>query len=173
MQEGLLFEYNRLPRHLPLSGGSIHVGGDASGNLPRNADGNFDPEPGANGGLGPPRARSYNMSLSVNGYPALMILHLQPMSRCSANSLPSKTPIPTSAWSLLMSNEYTLIDSQFGMPTDYFQVARRSRGGTSPPTGIVREVIFRLRTAMWSIGSGRWRYSMVGNLKDPIHLRKR
>jgi len=119
VQEGLLFDYNRhLGIYLCPSDRST-LADDASGNLPRTPDGSFDPVPGANGGMGLPRSRSYNMSLSVNGYPNFsdFIRTNVPMF----SKLTSiKAPNTDRCLVFVDEDEFTLIDSQFGMPTDFF-----------------------------------------------------
>ena len=121
VQDGLLFDYNRHLGIYRCPADRSTLAEDASGNLPRKADGSgsFDPEPGGNGGVGSPRARSYNMSLSVNGYPNFsdFIRTNVPMF----SKLTSiKTPNTDRCLVFIDEQEFTLIDSQFGMPTDFF-----------------------------------------------------
>jgi prepilin-type N-terminal cleavage/methylation domain-containing protein/prepilin-type processing-associated H-X9-DG protein len=108
VKEGLLFEYNR-------SLSIYHCPADRS-TLAYNAEGEFDREAGANGGTGPLRARSYNMSLSVNGYPnfdSFIATNVPMFSRLAAINGPN----PDQCLVFIDENEYTLMDSQFGMPT--------------------------------------------------------
>src|SRR6185295_16185543 len=112
VKEGLLSKYNN------DSVGIYRCPADRS-TLAYDANDKFDPVAGAKGGTGSPRARSYNMSLSVNGYPDFdpFIAANVPMF----SKLPSiQEPGPTKCLVLIDENEYTLIDSQFGMPTEAF-----------------------------------------------------
>jgi prepilin-type N-terminal cleavage/methylation domain-containing protein/prepilin-type processing-associated H-X9-DG protein len=101
VQNGLLFEYNRSLGiyHCPADHSTLT---DPSGNSP-------DPQ----------RARSYNMSQSVNGFPEF--------SWITSNCIPFfkkltaiRGPNVTDCMVFIDENEYTLIDAQFGMPTDAY-----------------------------------------------------
>jgi prepilin-type N-terminal cleavage/methylation domain-containing protein/prepilin-type processing-associated H-X9-DG protein len=101
VQNGLLFTYNRSPGiyHCPADRSTLT---DPSGNTPD-----------------PPRARSYNMSQSVNGYPEF--------SWITANIIPFskkltaiREPNVADCMVFIDENEYTLLDAQFGMPTDNY-----------------------------------------------------
>jgi prepilin-type N-terminal cleavage/methylation domain-containing protein/prepilin-type processing-associated H-X9-DG protein len=101
VQNGMLFGYNRCVGiyHCPADRSTLS---DPSGSA-----------------LGLPRARSYNMSESVNGYPGY--------DSFIDNYIPSFTKLtqinaPNIGNCLVFidENEYSLIDSQFGMPTDYY-----------------------------------------------------
>jgi len=116
---GLLFDYNR---HLgiyrcPADGSTLAE--DVNGNLPRTDFGSFDGSVGGGGGKGSPRARSYNMSQSVNGFPDYdpNILAFIPMFKKLTEI---KTPNTDQCLVFIDEQEYTMIDSQFGMPTDFF-----------------------------------------------------
>ncbi len=110
VQAGILFEYNR-------SLGIYHCPADRS-TLAYNG-GEFDPVGGATGGTGALRARSYNMSLSVNGYPDFdpFISANVPMFSKMASIA---NPGPATCLVFIDESEYTMIDSQFGMPTEGF-----------------------------------------------------
>ena len=73
VQNGMLFEYNR-------SLDIYHCPADRS-TLAYDSSGNFDPIAGARGGTGPLRARSYNLSLSANGYPTRALAGNVPQDR--------------------------------------------------------------------------------------------
>jgi len=111
VQNGLLFEYNK-------SLGIYHCPADRS-TIAYGAMGAFAPIAGANGGTGPLRARSYNMSLSLNGYPDFIdfIATNVPMFKKLSEI---KDPGAANCMVFIDENEYTLTDSQFGMPTDFF-----------------------------------------------------
>ena len=120
VQEGLLFEQSNRSLgiyHCPADRSTLAE--DASGNLPRRTDGGFDAVPGAPGLVGSPRARSYNMSQSVNGFPEFdtNILALIPMFKKLTQI---RNPSPVNCFVFIDEQQYTLIDSQFGMPTDFF-----------------------------------------------------
>ena len=112
VKEGLLSKYNN------NTVGIYHCPADRS-TLEYDAAGNFDPVAGARGGAGPLRARSYNMSLSVNGYPDFdpFISANVPMFSKSSSI---KNPGPANCLVFIDESEYTMIDSQFGMPTEAF-----------------------------------------------------
>jgi prepilin-type N-terminal cleavage/methylation domain-containing protein/prepilin-type processing-associated H-X9-DG protein len=66
-----------------------------------------------------PRARSYNMSLSVNGYPdfdPFIAANIPMFSKIAS----IRNPGPSTCLVFIDENEYTMIDSQFGMPTEAF-----------------------------------------------------
>jgi prepilin-type processing-associated H-X9-DG protein len=100
VQNGMLFEYNRSLGiyHCPADRSTLT---DPSGNTP-----------------GLLRARSYNMSQSVNGYPEYdpfifsYIPYFKKLTQVMA-------PNVANCLVFVDENEYTLLDSQFGMPTDY------------------------------------------------------
>jgi len=119
VQEGLLFDYNRSLDIYRCPADRSTLGEDANGKLPRNGFGSFDGSVGGGGGIGAPRARSYNMSQSVNGYPDYdpIIFQFIPMFKKLAEI---KTPNPVNCLVFIDEQEYTMIDSQFGMPTDFF-----------------------------------------------------
>jgi prepilin-type N-terminal cleavage/methylation domain-containing protein/prepilin-type processing-associated H-X9-DG protein len=68
---------------------------------------------------GPLRARSYNLSQSVNGYPEYnwFIFGYVPFFKKLTQIV---TPNVGNCLVFIDENEYTLVDSQFGMPTDYY-----------------------------------------------------
>ena len=101
VQNGMLFDYNR-------SLGIYHCPADRSTLI--------DPSGAA---PGPLRARSYNMSESVNGYPEFdsFILNYIP---CFKKFTQINSPNVANCLVFIDENEYTLLDSQFGMPTDYY-----------------------------------------------------
>ena len=108
VKDGLLFEYNR-------SLGIYHCPADRS-KLTDPAAGFGDPS-GSSGQW--PRARSYNMSMSVNGYPDFdaFILANVPMFKKLCEI---KAPNVDHCLVFIDEHEYTMVDSQFGMPTDTF-----------------------------------------------------
>ena len=119
VQEGLLFEYNRSLGiyHCPADRSTLAEAPD--GSLPRQPGGSFDGVAGANGGVGSIRARSYNMSMSVNGFPdfdPFIFTHV-PMFKKLCEI---KAPNVDRCFVFVDEQEYTLSDSQFGMPTDFF-----------------------------------------------------
>jgi prepilin-type N-terminal cleavage/methylation domain-containing protein/prepilin-type processing-associated H-X9-DG protein len=101
VQNGMLFQYNRSVDiyHCPADRSTLT---DPSGNTG-----------------GPLRARSYNMSESVNGYPefsyvtSTLIPFFKKMTQI-------RTPNVNQCLVFIDENEQTLLDSQFGMPTDYY-----------------------------------------------------
>jgi len=101
VQNGMLFAYNR-------SLGIYHCPADRSTLT----------DPSGNTG-GPPRARSYNLSQSVNGFPdydwfiANYIPYFNKITQIG-------NPNTSSRLTFIDENEYTLEDSQFGMPTDWY-----------------------------------------------------
>ena len=75
---------------------------------------------GPSGGTpGPLRARSYNMSQSVNGYPEYnsFIFGYIP---CFKKLTQIRSPNVANCLVFIDENEYTLLDAQFGMPTDFY-----------------------------------------------------
>jgi len=96
-----LFEYNRSLGiyHCPADRSTLT---DPSGSTP-----------------GPLRARSYNMSESVNGYPEYnwFIFGYIPYFKKLTQI---QSPNVANCLVFIDENEYTLVDSQFGMPTDYY-----------------------------------------------------
>jgi prepilin-type N-terminal cleavage/methylation domain-containing protein/prepilin-type processing-associated H-X9-DG protein len=110
VQNGMLFEYNQ-------STGIYHCPADRS-TLAYDSAGNFDPIAGASGGTGILRARSYNLSLSVNGYP-----NFNPWTPANIPMFMKFTGInaPNTDKCLVFidENEWTLTDSVFGMSSKY------------------------------------------------------
>jgi len=100
VQNGMLFEYNR-------SLGIYHCPADRSTLT--------DPA----GGSGELRARSYNMSQSVNGYPDYdwFIGNYIPFFKKLTDI---NNPAPANCMVFVDENEFTLLDAQFGMPTDHY-----------------------------------------------------
>ena len=116
---GMLYEHNRsvLIYHCPADRSTLAEFPD--GSLPRGPDGAFDGVPGAKGRVGTVRARSYNMSMSVNGFPEY--------SPDTDNLIPTfkklsqiKGPDPANCFVFIDEQEFTMVDSQFGMPTIAF-----------------------------------------------------
>jgi len=110
VQNGMLFEHNKSlgiyqcpADHSTLTNaGAPNDFGDPSGRTP-----------------GPPRARSYNMSLSVNGYPdydPTIYTYVPMFSKLTS----IKVPNTDKCLVFIDENEYTMTDSQFGMPTDFW-----------------------------------------------------
>jgi prepilin-type N-terminal cleavage/methylation domain-containing protein/prepilin-type processing-associated H-X9-DG protein len=99
VREGMLFQYNQ-------SVGIYRCPADRT------------PLSGANG-AGPLRARSYNMSLSVNGYPCfdIFICDNVPMF---TKLTEIRNPNIDRCIVFVDEHDYTMVDSQFGMPTDFF-----------------------------------------------------
>jgi prepilin-type N-terminal cleavage/methylation domain-containing protein/prepilin-type processing-associated H-X9-DG protein len=101
VQNGMLFEYNR-------SLGIYHCPADRSTLT--------DPSGTTSGTL---RARSYNMSQSVNGYPdynSFIFSYIPYFKKLTE----IKAPNVASCLVFVDEHEDTLLDSQFGMPTDYY-----------------------------------------------------
>jgi prepilin-type N-terminal cleavage/methylation domain-containing protein/prepilin-type processing-associated H-X9-DG protein len=101
VQNGMLFEYNGSLGidHCPADRSTLT---DPSGSTP-----------------GPLRARSYNLSQSVNGYPEyneVMFDYIPFFKKLTE----VKSPNVANCLVFIDENEYTLVDSQFGMPTDYY-----------------------------------------------------
>ena len=111
VQNGMLYEYNR-------SVDIYRCPADRS-TLAYDSNGTFDPAAGANGGVsGQPRARSYDMSLSVNGYPDFN--PWTPANIPMINKLSTiKDPNSDKCLVFIDENEYTLTDSVFGMPSGF------------------------------------------------------
>jgi len=65
------------------------------------------------------RSRSYNMSQSVNGYPGIN-WELADFIPCFTRLQDINSPNVSSCMVFIDENEYTLLDSQFGMPTDFW-----------------------------------------------------
>ena len=105
VQNGMLFEYNRSLGiyHCPADRSTLT---DPSGTTP-----------------GTLRARSYNMSESVNGYPEYdsFIVNYIPYFKKLTQI---RSPNVANCLVFIDENEYTLLDSQFGMPTDYYNGTR-------------------------------------------------
>ena len=101
VQNGMLFPYNSTL-------GIYHCPADRS---------TLTSPAGTDGGI--LRARSYNMSQSVNGYPAFN-WELSTYIPCFTRLGDINSPNVSSCMVFIDENEYTLQDSQFGMPTDYW-----------------------------------------------------
>lgn len=119
VKDGMLFEYNKSLGiyHCPADRSTLAE--DASGKLPRTPWNYFDGAPGAKGGKGSPRARSYNLSQSVNGFPdydPIILASIPMFSKLTS----IKDPGPSNCLLFIDEQEYTMIDSQFGMPTAFF-----------------------------------------------------
>jgi prepilin-type N-terminal cleavage/methylation domain-containing protein/prepilin-type processing-associated H-X9-DG protein len=101
VQDGMLFQYS-------ASLGIYHCPGDRSTLA----------EPGGHGGVGSPRGRSYNMSQSVNGYPDFdtNILDCIPMFKKLTEI---HEPNTDKCLVFIDEGEFSLIDSQFGSPTEF------------------------------------------------------
>ena len=101
VQSGMLFEYNRSLAiyHCPADRSTLT---DPSGGTPDTL-----------------RARSYNLSESVNGYPEYdwFILNYIPYFKKLTQI---RSPNVGNCLVFIDENEYTLLDSQFGMPTDKY-----------------------------------------------------
>lgn len=119
VQEGLLIDYNRTLSIYRCPADRSTLAENADGSLPRNEFGSFDGSAGGGGGRGSPRARSYNMSQSVNGFPDYdpNILAAIPMFKKLTQI---RTPNTDKCLVFTDEREHTMVDSQFGMPTDYF-----------------------------------------------------
>jgi prepilin-type N-terminal cleavage/methylation domain-containing protein/prepilin-type processing-associated H-X9-DG protein len=119
VENGMLYEFNRTVRiyHCPADRSTLAESPD--GSLPRRPDGSFDPVPGAKGGVGSRRARSYNMNMSVNGFPEYNpdIYSLVPMFKKQSEI---HVPDPVNCFIFIDEQEFTMVDSQFGMPTITF-----------------------------------------------------
>jgi prepilin-type N-terminal cleavage/methylation domain-containing protein/prepilin-type processing-associated H-X9-DG protein len=110
VKDGMLWKYN-------TSVGIYRCPADRS-TLAYDAGGNFDPVAGANGVTGPLRARSYNLSLSVNGYPDFnpWVPTNIPMSKKFTSIT---APNIDKCLVFIDENESTLTDSVFGMSSAY------------------------------------------------------
>jgi len=101
VQNGMLFDYNRSLAiyHCPADRSTF---ADPSGSTP-----------------GQLRARSYNLSESVNGYPEFnsFIQNYIPYFKKLTDI---NTPNPHTCLVFIDENESTLVDSQFGMPTENY-----------------------------------------------------
>lgn len=91
-----------------------------------NSEGNFDSK--IKGDTSdPPRVRSYNLYLGLNGIPKLTdgLVDAVPVTTKLSNF-----SAPTSSGSLVFVDEHekTMVDSTFGIPTDYFNQANGSNG---------------------------------------------
>ena len=101
IENGLLFSYNR-------STGIYHCPSDLS--TVEDQNGNK---------LSQPRNRSYNMSESVNGYPGFdqfMFTHIPSFKK----STQIHSPDPAQCLVFIDEHEDTLLDAEFGMPTDFY-----------------------------------------------------
>lgn len=108
VQDGMLFEYNR-------SLGIYHCPADRS-TLTNDDPASFGDPSGRTPGT--PRARSYNMSQSVNGFPTFNsdVFACIPMFKKLTEI---KTPNTDKCLVFIDEREQTLTDSQFGMPTAF------------------------------------------------------
>jgi len=109
VRNGMLFEYNK-------SLGIYHCPADRS-TLTNPADPDDFGDP-SGGSPGPLRARSYNLSQSVNGYPDYdtIIFDLIPMFKKLCEI---KDPGAADCLVFVDESAYAMVDSQYGMPTDY------------------------------------------------------
>jgi prepilin-type N-terminal cleavage/methylation domain-containing protein len=144
VQNGMLFEYNGSLGiyHCPADRSTLT---DPSGSTP-----------------GPLRARSYNLSQSVNGYPEyneVMFDYIPFFKKLTE----VKSPNVANCLVFIDENEYTLVDSHLACPPT-ITTARRS-GGTCPPTATIRGPIFALRTGTRSTGSGWCQRSLRSGFK--------
>ncbi|HWF18771.1 MAG TPA: prepilin-type N-terminal cleavage/methylation domain-containing protein [Verrucomicrobiae bacterium] len=98
VENGMLFPYN-------TSLGIYHCPADHSTLT--------DPSGRDNGTL---RSRSYNMSQSVNGYNWFLSGYIP----CFVKTTDIRNPNVANCLVFIDENEYTLLDSQFGMPTDFY-----------------------------------------------------
>ena len=119
VQDGLLVDYNRTLSIYRCPADRSTLAENADGSLPRNAWGSFDGSVGGDGGTGSTRARSYNLSQSVNGFPDYdsNILAAIPMFKKLTEI---RTPHTDQCLVFIDEREHTMVDSQFGMPTDFF-----------------------------------------------------
>ena len=101
VQNGMLFTYNS-------SLGIYHCPADRS---------TLTDSSGKDGGT--LRARSYNMSQSVNGYPEINSF-MQNLIPCFKKLTEINNPNFTQCMVFIDENEYTMLDSQYGMPTDFW-----------------------------------------------------
>jgi prepilin-type N-terminal cleavage/methylation domain-containing protein/prepilin-type processing-associated H-X9-DG protein len=117
---GLLFGYNKTVKIYRCQSDRSILGYDSSGV--------FDPVIGADGGNGPPRARSYNLNLGLNGFPDKNppVLTNIPLFRKLGEI---NNPGPTQCLVFVDEHEKTLIDSTFGMPTDFSDLVQGTTGG--------------------------------------------
>jgi prepilin-type N-terminal cleavage/methylation domain-containing protein/prepilin-type processing-associated H-X9-DG protein len=101
VENGMLFQYNRSLGiyRCPADRSTLT---DPSGNT-----------------SGIPRARSYNMSQSVNGYPEYDWF-LTGYIPCFKKLTQIKSPNFSTCLVFIDENESTLLDAQFGMPTDFY-----------------------------------------------------
>jgi prepilin-type N-terminal cleavage/methylation domain-containing protein/prepilin-type processing-associated H-X9-DG protein len=119
VENGMLYQFNKAVRiyHCPADRSTLAE--SPGGSVPRRPDGSFDAVPGAKGGVGSVRARSYNMNMSVNGFPEynLETDNLIPtFKKLSAINVPD----PVNCFVFIDEQEFTMVDSQFGMPTTAF-----------------------------------------------------
>ncbi len=101
VRNGMLFEYNRSLGiyHCPADRATLT---DPSGATP-----------------GPLRARSYNMSQSVNGYPEFNWF-ISGYIPCFKKLTQIRAPNVANCMVFIDEHEYTMLDAQFGMPTDFY-----------------------------------------------------
>jgi prepilin-type N-terminal cleavage/methylation domain-containing protein/prepilin-type processing-associated H-X9-DG protein len=105
VENGMLFSYNR-------SLGIYHCPTDQS------------TWPDTNG-VNQLRARSYNMSQSVNGFPEFDMVFVNTYIPCFKRLTEIKNPNYANCLVFLDELEETMLDAQFGMPTDYYDGTQR------------------------------------------------
>jgi prepilin-type N-terminal cleavage/methylation domain-containing protein/prepilin-type processing-associated H-X9-DG protein len=115
VQNGMLFPYNRSLGiyHCPADRSILTDAEDAPSRLE-----------GAQGRLpGPPRTRSYTMSLSVNGYPDFnsWVYTNIPMFKKLTEI---KAPNNDKCLVFIDEHECTLVDSVFGLPSEYSEIVQ-------------------------------------------------
>ena len=129
VRNGLLFQYNGSAGiyRCPSDRSTLQYG--PGGDLTRTSDGAYNPVPGARGEPGPLRARSYTMSLSMNGYPEYSewVFENMPMFKklCSI-----REPDTVKGLVFIDESPLTIMDSLFGHPPDYYD---REKRGNAPP----------------------------------------
>jgi prepilin-type processing-associated H-X9-DG protein len=105
VENGMLFSYNR-------SLGIYHCPADQS------------TWPDTNG-INQLRARSYNMSQSVNGFPEYDPVFVNAYIPCFKKLTQIKNPDYPNCLVFVDELEETLLDAQFGMPTDFYDGTQR------------------------------------------------
>jgi prepilin-type N-terminal cleavage/methylation domain-containing protein/prepilin-type processing-associated H-X9-DG protein len=105
VENGMLFSYNR-------SLGIYHCPTDQS------------TWPDTNG-VNQLRARSYNMSQSVNGFPEFDMVFVNTYIPCFKRLTEIKNPNYANCLVFVDELEKTMLDAQFGMPTDYYDGTQR------------------------------------------------
>jgi prepilin-type N-terminal cleavage/methylation domain-containing protein/prepilin-type processing-associated H-X9-DG protein len=117
VRNGLLFQYNQTL-------GIYRCAADRSTLTQTDAEGQYyglgDPSGDA---AGPLRARSYTMSMSLNGFPEYnaWVLANIPMFKKYTSI---RNPNPDRCLVFIDEHEYTLVDSLFGLPTDHYDGQR-------------------------------------------------